>query len=255
MENASARFNQIANNYATSEVHMMSPTIKRLHQLIAPEHGFTICDIACGAGHTGLSFASVATRIAGVDPAPSMLAAFRQLAESKGIKVEEVQAYAESIPLPDNSFDLVVSRLAPHHFNDIKSAIKEMTRVAKSGGAVAVIDLEGDPDEAHDDFNHQLEMLHDPTHIRSYTAAKWVAFFEEAGLIVEHVERQLTERPGGVPLHRWCEIASSGEEAESEIRRLLSDASEQLLNSIGITRVGEEFMMPVRTVLIIGRKS
>lgn len=255
MSSASERFNQIASNYASSEVHAMSPTIARLHEILDPQEGLSVCDVACGAGHTGLSFASTASRIAGVDPAPSMLAVFKQLAEKKfSGDVEKVEAYAESIPLPDDSFDLVVSRLAPHHFTEIQRALNEMARIAKPGGVVAVIDLEGDPDPVKDEFNHRLEILHDPTHIRSYTAAKWISLFADARLTVEKVERQLTERPGGVPVHRWCEIASSGVEAEKEIQRLLSEADPQLLASLGITRGGEGFMMPVRTVLIIGRK-
>ena len=255
MENASARFDQIASNYASSEVHAMSPTIHLLHQLLNLDEGCTICDVACGAGHTGLSFAAVASRIVGVDPAPSMLAAFRQLAQDKGIAVEAVEAYAESIPLQDNTFDLVVSRLAPHHFAEVQRAVNEMARVAKPGGAVAIIDLEGDSDPISDEFNHRLEVLHDPTHVRSYTAAKWVSLFKGAGLSVEKVERRLTEKPGGVHLRRWCEIASSGEQAESEIRRLLGEASDKMLSAIGVTSVDDEFMMPVRTVLVIGRKA
>ena len=254
MASASARFDQIAKNYASSEVHSQSPTLRRLVEILQPTTGISVCDIACGAGHTGLSFAGVASKIVGVDPAPSMLAAFQELAKGKGIAVEGVESYAESIPQPDNTFDVAVSRLAPHHFTDIKKAMSEMTRITKPGGAVAVIDLEGDPDPASDDFNHQLEILHDPTHIRSYTAATWQSFFESAGLKIEHVERQLSEKPGGVPVSRWCQIAASGDAAEASIRRLLDQASPELLDRLGISRSGDEYMMPVRTVLIVGRK-
>jgi hypothetical protein len=129
-----------------------------------------------------------------------------------------------------------------------------MTRVAKLGGVVAVIDLEGDADPGIDDFNHGLEVLHDPTHFRSHTAEAWRSFFEGAGLTVETLERQLSERPSGVTVKRWCEIASSGEAAEREIRRRLQDAPPGYLAALGICQTDGEFLMPIRTALIIGRK-
>jgi hypothetical protein len=54
--------------------------------------------------------------------------------------------------------------MAPHHFSDVAKAVQEMARVASGGGGVAVIDLEGDEDQALDDLNHEIEVLHDPTH-------------------------------------------------------------------------------------------
>ena len=255
MTEASQRFNLIANNFATSEVHAMSPTIQRLHGLVGTIQGLNVCDVACGAGHTGLSFVAQGAQACFVDPAPSMLSAVQELARQRGLTVRTVQSFAEAIPLEDNRFDLVLSRLAAHHFTDIQKAVNEMTRLTRPNGLVAVIDLVGATDPKHDALNHQVELLHDPTHIRSYTAAQWKTFFQNAGLTVECFEPQHTERPGGVPLHRWCEIASSGEAAERELRQLLGKTPEDQLSAIGIQRQGEDFLIPVRTLLITGRKS
>lgn len=167
------RFDKIAENYAASEVHSMSPSITLLHRIVNPETGSSVCDVACGAGHMALSFAASAGRLAGVDPAPGILDAFRRLAARRGREVETVEAYAESVPLRGRQFDLVVSRLAPHHFDDVDRAVAEMVRLTKIGGRVAVIDLEGHENADVDEFNHKLELLHDPTHVRSYTAARW----------------------------------------------------------------------------------
>src|SRR5438046_2846004 len=109
---AAARFDKIANNFATSEVHSSSPTMRRLHALLTLPIDAIVCDVACGAGHLALSFAGRAARIVGVDPAPNMLEAFRSLATERGIAVESLQAFAEQIPLPDDSFDVVMTRLA-----------------------------------------------------------------------------------------------------------------------------------------------
>jgi ubiquinone/menaquinone biosynthesis C-methylase UbiE len=251
---ASERFNKIAANYVTSEVHASSPTIRILHEFLDLLPTAAVCDVACGAGHLALSFARKVTRIVGVDPAANMLTAFQMLAQSKGVPVEAVHANAESIPLGDNEFDLVMSRLAPHHFSDIQKGVFEMARLARCGGHVAVIDLQGHPDPDIDEFNHRIEVLHDPTHVRSYTAERWKNLFEQADLQIERIETDLSEKPGGVPIHRWCEIASSGAEAEAQIRRLLREAQARIREGLGVVQNGDEFYVPVRTVLIIGQK-
>ena len=209
-ESSSERFNKISSNFVTSEVHKSSPTIARLHELLREERIESVCDVACGAGHLLLSFAKTAKRLVAVDPAPSMIDAAKQLARDQGIAIETFTAKAEALPLPDSTFDLTVSRLAPHHFGDVAAAIREMKRVTKVNGLVGVIDLEGDGNTDYDAFNHTLEVLHDPTHVRSYTAEKWRSVFEDDGFAILAFERGLSERPSGVPVSRWCEIAASG---------------------------------------------
>ena len=212
---APRHFDTIASQYATSEVHANSPTIRRLHELLGPRRPASVCDVACGPGHLALSFAGKASRIVGVDAAPNMLRQFEKLAKERGMKVETVHAYAEAVPFPANSFDAVVSRLAPHHFPDAAKAVREMARLAKAGGCVAVIDLEGNENPALDDLNHEIEMLHDPTHVRSHTAARWREFFEANGLSIEALESQQTEMPTGLTIRRWCEIGNTAQEAHS----------------------------------------
>ena len=232
----------------------MSPTIRLLHQLISPEPGTSVCDVACGTGHLALSFADCAGRLVGVDPAPGMLDAFRRLAAVRGIEVEAVEGYAESVPLRRRQFDLVVSRLAPHHFDDVDRAVAEMVRLTKIGGRVAIIDLEGHENADIDEFNHKLEVLHDPTHVRSYTAARWRSIFKSNGLKVEVLKDGLSERPQGTTVRRWCEISSSGAEAEAEIRASLQAAPDSFLEALNIRREGKDFLLPIRTLLIVGTR-
>ncbi len=97
---APKHFDAIASQYATSEVHANSPTIRRLHELLATKQPDSVCDVACGPGHLTLSFAGKASRIVGVDAAPNMLRQFERLAKERGVKVETVLAYAETVPFP-----------------------------------------------------------------------------------------------------------------------------------------------------------
>ena len=251
---SSERFDTLARSYATSEVHTSSPTRDRLHALLP--HVESVCDVASGAGHTGLGFAGIAWRIVAVDPAPNMLAEVRRLAAERGVAVETVEAFAESIPLPSASFDLVVCRVAAHHFSDLPRAMAEMTRLAKPGGYVAVIDMEGDENPALDALNHEIELLHDPTHVRSYTATHWRELFAANALEIVACENRCWEFPAGLTVGRWCELGNSGAEALQTIRNRLAAAPPESLAALEITRDADgEFRLPVRTLLVLGRKS
>ncbi len=130
-----------------------------------------------------------------------------------------------------------------------------MTRLAKPGGHVAVIDLEGDEDPALDVLNHGIEMLHDPTHVRSYTAAVWRAMFAASKLELVACETRWREFPAGLTIERWCELGSSGQVALRSIRDRLAATSAESLAAMEITRDEEgEFRIPIRTLLIVGRK-
>ncbi len=249
----SQRFDSLASGYAASEVHSGSPTLDRLNQLLPTVD--SVCDIASGAGHTGLGFAGIASRIVAVDPAPNMLAEVRRLAVERGCTVETIEAFAESIPLESETFDLVVCRLAAHHFSDLPKAMSEMTRLAKAGGYVAVIDMEGDEDPVLDALNHDIEMLHDPTHVRSYTVSHWRELFAANGLSIEACENRCREIPGGMTVKRWCELGNSGDEAFQAIKQRLASAVPEALAALEITREADGgFRLPIRTLLIVGSK-
>lgn len=247
------RFNFLAGGYASSEVHAGSPTLDRLHALLPLVD--SVCDLACGAGHTALGFGGVASRIVAIDPAPNMLAQVRRLAAERGVAVETVEAFAESVPLASASFDLVVCRLAAHHFSNISRAMAEMSRLAKPGGYVAIIDMEGNEDPAIDALNHDIEVLHDPTHVRSYTATRWRKLFAAQGLVVEVCENRCREIPGGLTVKRWCELGGSGADALQAIEDRLATTPPEWLAELEITRDADGgFRIPVRTLLMLGRK-
>lgn len=122
------------------------------------------------------------------------------------------------VALASASFDLVICRLAAHHFSDLLNAMTEMTSLAKPGGHVAIINMEGDENLALAILNHEIEVLHDPTHVRSYTAKHWRELFAANGLAVEACKNRCWEIPGGLTVKRWCELGESGAEALQAIQ-------------------------------------
>lgn len=94
-------------------------------------------DVGCGTGaltEAALAVAN-ASQVTGVDPAEGFLTTAR--ARIVDPRATFRQGDAQSLPLPDESFDAVVSGLALNFVPDPDLAAAELTRVAVRGGVVA----------------------------------------------------------------------------------------------------------------------
>lgn len=103
-----------------------------------------VLDIGCGTGVFLLMLKEKypALNVIGVDPdEKSLKIAERRLSKYSNVKL--IKAFAESIPIEDNSVDIVVSTLTFHHLPDeIKEkAIFEIYRVLKQGGKIVITDF------------------------------------------------------------------------------------------------------------------
>lgn len=103
-----------------------------------PEAWEHALEIGAGTGYFSLNLMSEGTieRLTATDIAPGMLAALEANAERLGLDVEAVEAEAESLPFPDESFDLVLGHAVLHHIPDLDRAAAEFLRVLRPGGTV-----------------------------------------------------------------------------------------------------------------------
>jgi len=99
--------------------------------------GERVLDVACGTGLiTRLAAAPVGANgsVAGLDVNAGMLAVARSLAPSNAAPVRWYESSAESMPIPDESFDVVLCQLGLQFVADRRAALKEMHRVLAPGG-------------------------------------------------------------------------------------------------------------------------
>ena len=122
-------------------------------------------DVAAGTGLVARALAPWVKEAVAADATPEMVAQGRQLARSEGLaNVTFDEADARNLPYSDAAFDLVACRLAMHHFEDPDQVLREMVRVCRPGGQVAVIDITTSEDPEAAQCHNRLEQLRDPSH-------------------------------------------------------------------------------------------
>lgn len=120
--------------------------------------GDRVLDVACGTGilaRGALERVGKAGSVAGVDPDPGML----HVAAEAAPAVDWREGTAEDLPVPDASFDAVVSQFGMMFFQDPRRAVREMVRALAPGGRLAVAvwaSLDDSPAYAA-----EVELLHD----------------------------------------------------------------------------------------------
>lgn len=104
--------------------------------------GERLLDLGCG---TGTLLAAIAARqptarLTGIDPDPRMLAVARRRLPAA---VQLQRGFAQELPFPDSSIDVVVSTLVFHHLTDPakRTALAELSRALTPGGRLHLVDF------------------------------------------------------------------------------------------------------------------
>jgi ubiquinone/menaquinone biosynthesis C-methylase UbiE len=94
----------------------------------------TILDLGCGTGRFSEALAiHFDAEVIGIDPSKTMLEQARRKLRDRRIRYEPGRG--ESIPLPDNSVDLLFMSMIFHHFEDPRLAARECRRVLRIAAA------------------------------------------------------------------------------------------------------------------------
>jgi SAM-dependent methyltransferase len=188
-----------AQAFRESPTHREGPDLDLVVEWCEPGPGVKALDVATGGGHVARRLKEAGCEsVVTVDPAPGMR--------------PDVVGRAEHLPFADGSFDVVVTRIAPHHFEDIRAAVAEMARV--SNRLLVIEDNLYVGEEAE-----EAERLRDPTHVRRYSEDEWKALVTDAGFEVEQV--QLFDRRQN--FNAWIRRVETPLEDADRVRELLAD--------------------------------
>lgn len=236
LRKSQAFFSDKAEAYRQSATHGARADLERMLAMLSPLPGERALDVATGGGHTALALRDAGCVVLASDATRTMLV---------GLAVPGVLCDAQRSPFRAETFSIVTSRIAPHHFPDLYAFVDESARVLRPGGRIYVFDLTTPEDRTVADLIDSLERVRDPSHAHSWSASEWRAACEAAGLRVERLERSASE----MELEPWVKRAQMSDERERELRRLLSAGP---YDGYGLTPQGK---MRVLRVEILARKA
>ncbi len=249
MKNSAEQFNPIAANYAASPVHREGPSLDALVGLTKPMTNDIVLDIATGTGHTALALAPLVQSVVGIDIADGMLAEARKLSAERAVQnVMFHRAAADALPFSDQSFTLVTSRHAPHHFHRLERFLEESRRVLKAGGRMVVADQISPTAESKDWIN-RWEQIRDPSHYDQRTPEEWQRLAESAGFrwsSAEIVHYRLE-------FDWWTRQANCSPERKAELRAHAGDASLETRAALAIEYSTDGEVLATRLPVLVVR--
>lgn len=221
-EDVRARFGPVAANYRSSWFHADPDRMREIVDLCQPQPGEVALDVATGTGNTAFALAPHLSRVTGLDLTVEMLRQGEAAATELGLaNVDWVLGDAGALPFAGGTFDLYTVRAAPHHFPDLALSLKEAARVLKPGGRAGFIDCS--PPAASREHLHEVEVLRDPSHVRTYTVEEWCEAIGAAGLTVEAADRRELEWS----FDSWMTTMSVPAERASQLEQMVEAATGQ----------------------------
>lgn len=255
MQKAVTSFDPIAERFVMSAIHQSGRSLSIASDMLGNLQGGILCDLGCGAGHMGRKFCEDVEQVVFIDPAKKMLETIAANPPPTS-KWCSVQSVAESLPLESESVDIVVSRLAAHHFQDTAKAFSEVYRILRPGGRFLLIDLIGpgpDVDPELYQIRSQIELLHDSSHRTNWYPNLVLESLEEAKFCISEFRRRVIENPSPISLDEWCQLTNVPQRKKTEIFDTLSSLSDSQLGALGWT-YNNEFELKLPVFVILGEK-
>ena len=160
------------------------PNSRMVIELANVKPGDKVLDVGCGTGNLTLAaqtYAGPSGRVYGIDAAPEMIEVSKKKASRLGLEVVFEVGLIEELAFPDETFDVVISRLAVHHLpDDLKRrGFSEILRVLKPGGHVLIADFKPPTNPV---LNHLASALVG-SHMMQTNVWSLLAMLAEAGFV------------------------------------------------------------------------
>lgn len=160
-----AFFERVATDWDTMRLsYYDGRVIERMAEVSGADGGMTVADVGTGTGFVAAGIAPRAGWVLAVDNSPAMLAVARKNLAELGVKnVELLEGDVATLPLKDGSVDAAFANMVLHHAEDPAAMLREMARVVRPGGTVAITD----------------EVAHPYAWMREEHADVWLGFTRE----------------------------------------------------------------------------
>ena len=172
-------------------------------------------DIATGTGEFARALAPHVATVIGLDATDAMMEQGQKFIEQTGIEnITFQKGVVEDLPFEDETFDIVSSRYAFHHFADPKPVISEMVRVCKTGGHVIIVDIIVPDESTAAEYNY-YEWLCDQSHTRCLGFEEFQAYFRLFGTDIVSARTRVLEEA----LIEWMDFSLAERQHREQILR------------------------------------
>ena len=128
--------------------HPLAQQLKgRMLEICPVAAGDQVLDVGCGLGHEASRLAERVGphgQVVGIDIGPAMISEARRRVAGLSLPLTFEAGDAEQVGLADNSFDLCRTERVLRYVNRPEAVLREMTRLARSGGSVLAFDFDSD---------------------------------------------------------------------------------------------------------------
>ncbi len=135
-----------------------------------------VLEVGCGPGRLAIALArEFGLDVTGLDLDPAMIDRANANADrSGGRRPAFVVGDVASLPFPDASFDVAVSTLSMHHWDDATAGLTEIARVLRTDGHALVWDVRPGFVPLHAGLPDPVARMHDaPLRVTSVTHWRW----------------------------------------------------------------------------------
>lgn len=116
------------------DLSLSAPSVAKHRRDILAEVSGEVLEIGFGTGLNLLFYPKQIHQIATVDPNAGVQAIAQKRIAGSGMTIDHYILSSEHLPMPDHSFDSVVSTFTLCSIPDVKQALSEIYRVLKPGG-------------------------------------------------------------------------------------------------------------------------
>ena len=244
------QFSRQAVSFSQSPGHTNEESLRLLMEMVGLVGEDMVLDVACGTGIVACAFARIARHVTGIDITPAMLDQAQRLSQQAGLtNVLWLQGDIETLPFPGDSFSLVLSRYAFHHFLNPGLVLSEMVRVCRPGGRVLIAD--GCPPSDKADAYNQFEKLFDPSHHRALTSEEFQQLMTDRNLRDVRGASYRME----MELERHLAASFPNPGAKERLRQLFAADVDIDRLGVGAHRKGEEIHYAYPVMVFVARKA
>lgn len=187
VKQAKDSFNRILDNKTYANIIRDDKHLSILLNLVEGGNYQKILDIGTGTGYLAfpLSEEYPTAVVYGIDIAENIIEKNNELVKEKGISNLFFQAFdGLKYPFVEESFDLIVTRYAFHHFPNVKEAICQINKLLRKGGRVLVSDPMRNKDDKNKVIDEYMKVKKDG-HIQFYSESEAEELFLDSGLTKE----------------------------------------------------------------------